>query len=66
MYVGGGGGGGGLGGRHFLYSPVALFYSNAPFSRSRDRRRPVRREGGTGETEAYAVLVPKKTQPMCI
>ena len=25
-----------------------------------DRRRPVRREGGTGETAAYAVLVPKK------
>ena len=26
-----------------------------------DRRRPVRREGGTGETAAYAVLVPKNT-----
>ena len=25
-----------------------------------DRRRPVRREGGTGETAAYAVLVPNK------
>ena len=32
-----GGGGGGAWFRHFLYSPVALFYSNAPFSRSRDR-----------------------------
>ena len=31
-----------------------------------DRRRPVRREGGTGETAAYAVLVPKKHSPWLI
>ena len=62
-----GGGGGGL--------EVAIFFIRRwhSFTRTRrlaghvivlDRRRLVRREGGTGETAAYAVFGAKKTQSM--
>ena len=55
-------------GRRFLYSPVAFFSLRIRRLTGHviglNRRRPVqiaRREGGAGETAAYAVLVPKNT-----